>query len=217
MCRTLANYGVRNGWSPMFVDLDLGQGSLSPPGSIAATQMTHPISIEEEYPIKAPLVYFHGHNNPTPNPRLYKLMVENMATSLERINLKDQESNVHSGWIINTMGWTKGLGYDLLLHSIGTLRANLVIVIGDPKLSEALSYELRCKNKCEKHSKSVRLDFDSTPQVQCIPTSSGVQIRNQSSRMYARYQRIQNYFYGIKQELRVYTHVAPIQNIKLFK
>lgn len=159
MCRILANYGVRSGWTPMFVDLDLGQGSLSPPGCIAATQVTHPISIDEEYPLKAPLVYFHGHKNPVPNPRLYKLMIENMATSLERINSNDQESDAHSGWIINTMGWTKGLGYDLLLHSIGTLRADHVIVIGDPDLSATLSYKLRCKNKCEKHPQKCEIRF----------------------------------------------------------
>lgn len=36
LCRILLNYAVRNGRNPMFVDLDLGQGWVSIPGSIGA-------------------------------------------------------------------------------------------------------------------------------------------------------------------------------------
>ena len=32
--------------------------------------------------------------------------------------------------VINTMGWVDGLGYDMLLHAIAALRADVVLVVG---------------------------------------------------------------------------------------
>ena len=38
LCKILLNYAVRaGGWAPTFVDMDCGQGSITVPGSIAAT------------------------------------------------------------------------------------------------------------------------------------------------------------------------------------
>ena len=47
------------------------------------------------------------------------------------------------GMVINTMGWVDGLGYDLLLHSIKTLKADSVIVVGQDRLHSQLRNELR--------------------------------------------------------------------------
>ncbi|XP_020272637.1 protein CLP1 homolog [Asparagus officinalis] len=56
LCRMLLSWASKQGWKPTFVDLDIGQGSITIPGFIAAT------------PIEMPLVYFYGHT--TPRPRL---------------------------------------------------------------------------------------------------------------------------------------------------
>ena len=45
--------------------------------------------------------------------------------------------------IINTMGWVDGLGYDPLLHSIQTLKATVVLVVGQERLYSQLRNELR--------------------------------------------------------------------------
>ena len=37
LCKILLNYAVRAGWAPTFADMDIGQGSVTVPGSIAAT------------------------------------------------------------------------------------------------------------------------------------------------------------------------------------
>ena len=37
LCKILLNYGVRAGWLPTFADLDIGQGSVTVPGCLAAT------------------------------------------------------------------------------------------------------------------------------------------------------------------------------------
>ena len=48
-----------------------------------------------------------------------------------------------SGLIINSMGWVVDLGYDLLLHTIRTLRADIVLVLGDDRLYANLQQHCR--------------------------------------------------------------------------
>lgn len=43
LCKILLNYGVRAGWAPTFVDMDIGQGSITVPGCIAATPGAPPL------------------------------------------------------------------------------------------------------------------------------------------------------------------------------
>ncbi len=49
-----------------------------------------------------------------------------------------------AGMVVNTMGWVDGLGYELLLHAIAALRADVVLVVGQDRLFSQLSSELRC-------------------------------------------------------------------------
>jgi polyribonucleotide 5'-hydroxyl-kinase len=53
---------------------------------------------------------------------------------------KDVEA---AGMVINTMGWIEDLGYDLLLHSIDTLKANVVLVVGQDRLYNQLGKHLK--------------------------------------------------------------------------
>ena len=119
--KILVNYAVRMGWSPVYVDLDMGQGSISPPGTIAATPVQLPITMEDGYPLEVPLVYFHGHSSPATNPDHYKLLVESMASVLEKRAALNPGA-AHAGTVINTMGWIDGLGFEFLMHSILTLK-----------------------------------------------------------------------------------------------
>lgn len=45
--------------------------------------------------------------------------------------------------LVNTMGWVDGLGYELLLHSIQALKADVVLVVGQDRLHSQLRNELR--------------------------------------------------------------------------
>ena len=36
----LVNYSLKLGWSPIYVDLDLHSGEISPPGSISAAMLS---------------------------------------------------------------------------------------------------------------------------------------------------------------------------------
>lgn len=144
LCQILLNYAVRMGWTPTYTDLDPGQGNISPPGSLASTPIQLPITSEDGYPLEVPLVYFFGHNNPSPNPELYKVIVENMSSALERRSTLNPMVSF-PGTIINTMGWTESLGYELLLHSVLTLKTDIIIVINDQQLAQRLSNDLEGK------------------------------------------------------------------------
>lgn len=48
-----------------------------------------------------------------------------------------------AGLIINTMGFIEGLGYELLLHAISALRADVVLVLGQERLFNQLRTHLK--------------------------------------------------------------------------
>lgn len=48
-----------------------------------------------------------------------------------------------AGVVVNTMGFIEGLGYELLLHSIETLKADVVLVVGNERLYNQLKNHLR--------------------------------------------------------------------------
>ena len=43
-----------------------------------------------------------------------------------------------AGMMINTMGWVEGLGFQLLLHTITAMKANIVLVVGQDRLLSQL-------------------------------------------------------------------------------
>ncbi|KAH9642968.1 hypothetical protein HF086_013529 [Spodoptera exigua] len=76
LTRILLNYAVRMGRRPIYVDLDVGQGHISVPGTIGALLVERPASIEEGFSQQAPLVYHFGHSSPGENLELYNTIVD---------------------------------------------------------------------------------------------------------------------------------------------
>ena len=78
--------------SYLFSDLDMSQCSISLPGSIAATLVERPTSIEEGFPQNAPMVYHFGHtqldkpgsNTGKNNSVLYDEIVSEMAGMVKK-------------------------------------------------------------------------------------------------------------------------------------
>jgi len=87
LCRILLNYAVRLGRRPIYVDLDVGQGSISVPGTIGSVMIERQASIEEEgFTEQAPLTYFFGSTSPSMNIPLYNMIVSKLAEVIhERI------------------------------------------------------------------------------------------------------------------------------------
>ncbi|XP_047944007.1 protein CLP1 homolog isoform X5 [Salvia hispanica] len=117
LSRMLLSWAAKQGWKPTFVDLDIGQGSITKPGCIAATPVELPIDPVEGIPLDMPLVYFHGHVTPSANVELYKVLVKELAQVLEGRFAGNVESRA-AGMVINTMGWIEGVGYEEKLWSM---------------------------------------------------------------------------------------------------
>jgi polyribonucleotide 5'-hydroxyl-kinase len=200
LCKILLNYAVRLGHRPIFADLDVGQGSISIPGTISSLLIERPASIEEGFSQHAPLVIHYGHKTPDFNNELYKICVSTLANiTLER--LKDDKRTMASGIIINTCGWVKGQGYQHLLHAAKEFKTGVILVLDQERLYNEL---LR--------------DVDSSCKVVFLPKSGGVVERSQQIRAESRDLRIREYFYGVVKS-PFYPHSIDIKfaDLKLYK
>ncbi|XP_019156851.1 PREDICTED: protein CLP1 homolog [Ipomoea nil] len=201
LSRMLLSWAAKLGWKPTFVDLDIGQGSITLPGCIAATPIELPIDPVEGIPLEMPLVYFFGHVTPSANVDLYKVLVKELAQTLEKQFSGNAESRA-AGMVINTMGWIEGVGYELLLHAIDTFNATVVLVLGQEKLWSMLNYALKSKANVD---------------VVKLQKSGGVVSRNAKVRQKSRGYRIREYFYGPSNDLSPHSNIANFSDLSIFR
>ncbi|XP_048230757.1 protein CLP1 homolog [Ricinus communis] len=201
LSRMLVSWAAKQGWKPTFLDLDIGQGSITCPGCIAATPIELPIDPVEGISLEMPLVYFYGHTTPSQNVELYKALVKELAQILERQFTGNAESRA-AGMVINTMGWIEGVGYELILHAIDTFSANVVLVLGQEKLFSMLRDVLRSKPNVD---------------VVKLQKSGGVVSRSSKVRQKSRSYRIREYFYGISNDLSPHSNVANFSDLSVYR
>ena len=192
VCKLLINYAVRQNRSPVFVDLDVEQNSLSIPGSIAATLVERPASIEEGFPQKFPLVYSYGSAkddvglaSPLENSSLYKILVSNMAKAIKQRFQKDNEASKRAkraGVIINTYGSVREEGYNQLKHIADEFAVDVILVLGHERTYNSLARDMK------ESGKSVKVIY--------LPKSNGVVERSSGQRLEETSKSIKEYFYG---------------------
>jgi len=201
LSRLLMNYASRKGHFPTFIDLDIGQGSITIPAMVAAIQIDQPVSIGQvELSSLPPLVYYYGHVTPSDNVKMYKLAIANMTKDINRKFDLNEKART-SGMIINTCGWVDGLGYELLLYSIDVLNADTVLVLDHDRLYNDLIQAYR--------GRRVR--------VVKLQKSGGVVARDPSFRRKSRMMRIKEYFYGIAGDLSPHATVLNFRDIHIYK
>lgn len=125
LCKLLLNYAVRQGKRPMFVELDVGQGQISIPGTVGAILVERPSDIEEGFSQQGPLVFHFGHISPGHNIEFYNTLITRLAEVLQKradVNKKVAQS----GTIINTCGWVSGC----FEHYKVYLLVGIVVVVG---------------------------------------------------------------------------------------
>lgn len=199
LCRIFLNYAVRMGRRPIYVDLDVGQGMISIPGTIGALLVERPATIEEGFSLQAPLVFHFGHNNPGENVPLYKVLMTRLAeVTIERLQ-SNKKAKV-SGMIINTCGWTTKAGYQHILHAAKAFEVGQIFVLDQERLYNEL---LR--------------DIPKFVKVVYLPKSGGVVERGKAIRSETRDQRIREYFYGDKMPLYPHSFEVKWSEIKIFK
>jgi polyribonucleotide 5'-hydroxyl-kinase len=210
LSRILANYAIRQGRAPTLVDLDIGQGSITVPGCIAAAALEAPLDLEEDSQVDAPLVFYYGHTSPSENASLYRHMVERLAAVLEARATLDADVAA-AGMIINSMGWIEDLGYDLLIHSAHMLKVDVILVVGSDRLASQLSKEKFKSASSDGEVKEMKVD------VVKLPKSGGVVTRSRELRTRARKARVEEYFYGPLKELAPVSQSARVEDLQIYK
>ncbi|XP_039121361.1 protein CLP1 homolog isoform X2 [Dioscorea cayenensis subsp. rotundata] len=185
----LLSWACKKIWKPTFVDLDIGQRSVTIPGRIAATPVEMPIDAVERIPLETPIVYFYGHTS--------RGLAKELSRTLERQLSSNAESRA-VGTAINPMGWVTDLGYELLLHAIDTFNPNVVLVVGQEKLCITLKNVLQHKP---------------TVEVLELQKSGDVLLRKVKVPQKARNSRIREYFYGISNDLSPYSNTINFRDV----
>jgi len=199
LCRLLLNYAVRVGRRPIFVDLDVGQGQISVPGTVGALLVERPADVEEGFSQQAPLVYHYGHKAPGSNITLYNLLVARLAEATNLRMESNRKANA-SGVIINTCGWVKGLGYQAIKHAAQTFEVDVIIVLDQERLYNELVRDM---------PPFVRVVFQ--------PKSGGVVERSQRVRAESRDCKVREYFYGCRSPLYPRSFDVRFSEIKIYK
>lgn len=192
LSRILANYAVRCGWAPVLVDLDLGQGGVTVPGTLCALPLDAPLPPGGAAPLDFALVYFYGAASPGDNPELFRAQVGRLAGALDA-RAAAAPATAAAGLLINTCGWVEGLGKALLVEAARALRADVVLVLGAERLHAELSADLlggpTGGGPIEGPPRGERA-------VVALRKSGGVVVRPAEARRAARSARTRDYFYG---------------------
>jgi len=140
-CRLLANGLLSAGWrSVLHVDLDCGQAEFTPPGIVSLRDVFHPICSPPQLseasadPVLSQI--FAGGATPKNDPDLYKFAVRRLAASCTE-ELRREKKPV----VINTMGWVKGLGVDLLSDALREFKPSSVVSIAADSPAKSLDSE----------------------------------------------------------------------------
>ncbi|KAK1928459.1 Protein CLP1 [Phytophthora citrophthora] len=180
LTQLLVNYALRLGEKPTLVELDVGNGCLSVPGTLSASPLDmNSLSIEEDYILTNPLAFFYGHAASSENVELFRFQQQQLAKAVKRRLTNDEEVNA-SGCVINTCGWVDGTGFDLLVHAIKDFEVDVVLVIGQDRLYSRLQSSLTGPNM----------------NVVKLARSGGVVPLSSKLRSAARISCIREYFYG---------------------
>lgn len=192
LAHILASYAVRLDRTPLFVDIDVGQGSVTIPGCLSAVPLDKLcLNIEEGFSLATPLVYFYGHTSPRDNVELYKHLVDSMAAKIKQRCDKDIDAR-SSGLVVNTCGWVDGVGFDLLVHCVEAFEIDVILVMGDDRLYFALTSSV---------NESIA--------IVKLPRSGGAVERDSVTRRRCRKSRVQEYFYGRRVPSGVPQQLSP--------
>ncbi|GFT80079.1 protein CLP1 homolog [Nephila pilipes] len=198
LSRTLLNYAACLGRQPLYVDLDVGQSSISIPGTVGTLLIDGPGDIVKGFNDDKSSIYYFGYKSPGMNLLLYFLLINKLGETLPS-RLESSQNTMCSGVIIDTCGWVTGGGYKSIIVASRSLQVNLLVVIHDKWLYSNLKQDLP----------NVHVKF--------IPKLRGVVERNKFTRSDRRSYLIQEYFYGSQFSIKPYTLTVKFSDIQIFR
>ena len=132
------------------LDLDCGQAELSPPGMLTLTIISKPLLSDppvhmvcggscdhygsrsnnaDEDCIKHEAAYFFGDITSKADPDTYIQMASQLMRRYNQLQVKQKHGSNNIPLLVNTDGWVKGLGYEILSAIIGVVNPGHVIQI----------------------------------------------------------------------------------------
>jgi polynucleotide 5'-kinase involved in rRNA processing len=117
----------QNAVDSILMDVDVGQ-TLHLPGTLSLFQ-NRENSLREVHSL------FYGDNSPSIDPEMFLMNVTLLMNVYKRQFPTER-------LIVNTFGWTRGLGYDLIVQMIRIINPDLVVNMGDLQLSDALLQDI---------------------------------------------------------------------------
>lgn len=193
LVKTLIAYATKVGRTPLWVDLDPMDNSISVPGALAVAPMTSQAVTVESYATTGippntvhPLVVYHGSSSEI-HPDLFKGQVDRLAQSIQS-RLDHDEMARASGFVINTNGWIQDDGYELLLHTAEAFGVSVLLVLGHDRLYSMMTSHY---NKLQKDNTDLAI-----PKVLKLPRSGGVVSRPSDFFRQSRSRAVKKYFYG---------------------
>ena len=178
--RILSAYACRLDRTPLYIDLDVCQTSMTVPGTISAIPLDKfSLNVQEGFDSFNPLTYYVGHSSAKEveeHTALYDDMTSILAEKVNNRLEKDIELK-SSGFFINTCSIDN---FETLVKCVKTFSTDIVLVLGNDKLYSQLSQELK----------------NDDVMVVKLPSSGGRVIRNRESKNRLRQARINEYFYG---------------------
>jgi len=141
LVKMLAAYATRSERQPIVVNLDPKEGLLSVPGTLSAVVLDSVIDVEEgwgssptngpsQIPVKLPLVYYYGMEDPEAHGELYKPLVTRLALSVMNRLEEDREAK-SSGCFVDTSG-SVSMGkasYDLIRHMVAEFSSKKTLFV----------------------------------------------------------------------------------------
>ncbi|KAJ2760981.1 Cleavage polyadenylation factor subunit clp1, partial [Coemansia nantahalensis] len=215
LARLLLNYAVRQGETPVFVNLDPADGKVTVPGTLAAMAMTKPVDIEcgfMGYAVPsssglpdAPLVWQFGHEDPAANPQLFNLLVDGAAAAIGRRMAADPWAAA-SGVIVDTRG-TSDLAQDkVVMHAVDALGIDIVVVVGNERMFSVLEKRMEARSAGAGVS------------VVKMPRSGGVVDRAALYKQQLNAKAVKQYFYGTpREQVASFSAVVSFDDIRILR
>ena len=140
LVKLLASYAIKSGRTPVVVNLDPKEAMLTVPGTVSAAALESIIDVSEgwgsspingpsQIPVKLPLVYYYGLEEPETKPELFKPIVRRLALSVTN-RLQDDLDTRQTGCIIDTTGnISQGkANYNIIQHVVAEFQGRVSVL-----------------------------------------------------------------------------------------
>jgi polyribonucleotide 5'-hydroxyl-kinase len=143
--------------------------------------------------------YHYGYTQPNGNAKLYVTLIKRLQDIYNTKCLYNSKAHA-SGCIINTCGWVRNQGYEMLLEIAKSFEADVVLCLDTEKLYHDL-----------------KRDLPNFVNIMQLPKSPGVQPRNKDQRREIRDFQIRQYFEGASLDLHPHSYDVRFTDFEIYK